>query len=503
MKLHFESTEKFLRIKGSHQLILGEQNMTRNELIKRLQDIEWEDFEVKEAKSEVPKNVWETVGAFANTSGGWVILGVKISGKKYTVLGVDNPEKVEQDFTTILRGQKFNRKLEFKCKKYKIDNKTVLGFYIVSASSKDKPIYFNNQANTFIRTGSGDQRATKEEIDAMYRNSSFDKKDEEKTKLKITHLDTSTVQRYRNHLKNINPEHRYNQLSPTELMEKLKVVVDGKVTVGGLLFFGKEDSIRNYISDFRIDYLEVMGTSYEDAPERYQYRLPEEKNLYSYYFAIYERLIKKIDIPFKLKGAFRDENQPQVIAIREALVNLLMHTDYFSNAKPRIRVFVDRIEFFNPGALPKALKCIIKEDFSMPRNPTIAKIFRIINLSENIGSGFDKMINGWKYFYKIEPEITGDFDYYKIVFRFGDEKRIPVKAKTEKTVEKTVEKAVEKTVEKILTLIKDNPAITQKELMAKTGLTRRGVEWNIKKMKKEGVIKRKGPDKGGHWEIKP
>jgi len=69
-------------------------------------------------------------------------------------------------------------------------------------------------------------------------------------------------------------------------------------------------------------------------------------------------------------------------------------------------------------------------------------------------------------------------------------------------VEKAVEKTVEKAVEKILTLIKDNPTITQKELMVKTGLTRRGVEWNIKKMKKEGVIKRKGPDKGGHWEIK-
>ncbi|MDD5686362.1 MAG: hypothetical protein PHE88_00820 [Elusimicrobia bacterium] len=37
---------------------------------------------------------------------------------------------------------------------------------------------------------------------------------------------------------------------------------------------------------------------------------------------------------------------------------------------------------------------------------------------KNIGSGFDKMINDWKYFYKIEPGITGDFDYYKIVFRF-------------------------------------------------------------------------------------
>jgi len=70
----------------------------------------------------------------------------------------------------------------------------------------------------------------------------------------------------------------------------------------------------------------------------------------------------------------------------------------------------------------------------------------------------------------------------------------------EKGVEK-VHKTVEKTVEKILVLIKTDPRITQKELMNKTRLTRRGVEWNLKKLKDEGRIKRIGPDKGGHWEV--
>ncbi|MBU1166004.1 winged helix-turn-helix transcriptional regulator, partial [Candidatus Micrarchaeota archaeon] len=46
-----------------------------------------------------------------------------------------------------------------------------------------------------------------------------------------------------------------------------------------------------------------------------------------------------------------------------------------------------------------------------------------------------------------------------------------------------------------------NPRITQKELMTETGLTRRGVEWNLSKLKNEGKLKRIGPDKGGHWEI--
>lgn len=170
-----------------------------------------------------------------------------------------------------------------------------------------------------------------------------------------------------------------------------------------------------------------------------------------------------------------------------------MHTDYFSNAKPRIRAFSDRIEFFNPGSLPKDVKYIIKEDFSMPRNPTIAKIFRIVNLSENIGSGFDKMLNGWKAHYKNIPEITGDFDYYKIVFRFDSKS-------SKKTVEKTVEKSLQKNREKIIELIKNNPRIITSELAKKTGLSIRGIEWNLEELKKIG-LKRIGPDKGGYWEF--
>ncbi len=51
--------------------------VNKQELINKLNDIEWEDFEVKEAKTDIPKSAWETVSAFSNTAGGWLLFGIK------------------------------------------------------------------------------------------------------------------------------------------------------------------------------------------------------------------------------------------------------------------------------------------------------------------------------------------------------------------------------------------------------------------------------------------
>src|SRR3989344_1964198 len=229
--------------------------MEKEELIQKLQDIEWEDFEVKEAKSEIPKNSWETVSAFYNTAGGWLIFGVKKEGKNYKVIGVEKPEKIEQDFIGVLRsGQKFNNKVEVKCKKYNFDGKTVLAFYI--SLSESKPIYYNNPKNTFIRSGSGDQRVTQEELNSMFRDSAFVTKDREITRLNL------------------------NALTDEEFLTKIRVLEKGFVTIAGLLVLGTEDSIGKYFPDFRIDYLEIFGTSYSDAENRYEFRMSEYPNLY-------------------------------------------------------------------------------------------------------------------------------------------------------------------------------------------------------------------------------
>jgi ATP-dependent DNA helicase RecG len=58
------------------QNISNPNSLTKQQLLDHLQDIEWDNFEVKTAKTDVPKDVWETVPAFSNTSGGWIVFGV-------------------------------------------------------------------------------------------------------------------------------------------------------------------------------------------------------------------------------------------------------------------------------------------------------------------------------------------------------------------------------------------------------------------------------------------
>jgi len=90
--------------------------MNKKELIAKLEDVEWEDFEVKEAKSEISMNSWETVSAFSNTSGGWLIFGVKKSGKRCEIVGAKIRKEIGQDFTTALRSGKFNKVITQTCR---------------------------------------------------------------------------------------------------------------------------------------------------------------------------------------------------------------------------------------------------------------------------------------------------------------------------------------------------------------------------------------------------
>lgn len=217
-----------------------------------------------------------------------------------------------------------------------------------------------------------------------------------------------------------------------------------------MLLLGKREVIEKYFPDFRIDLLEIPGNSYTDAKSRYTFRLDEQENLWEYYFECFARLKQKVDVTFKLSAeGFGEELSTGLTAIREALVNLLMHADYFSPAHSRIRIFTNKIEFFNPGGLPKPIEELKEKDLSIPRNPIISKLFRMVKLAENAGFGFDKIESNWFEYNKTAPVYKLEFDSVTTSFYFAandnneTSEQVTGEATGEATEEATGEVAIE------------------------------------------------------------
>ena len=395
--------------------------MTKEELLQKLADIEWDDFECKAAKDRLPEDVWATVSAFSNTSGGWVVFGIRQVGKKFEIQGVNNGEKTESDFLNTLRGgQKFNMRLSAKWMKYNFDGKLVLAFFV--PSSIVKPIYYGNPINTFIRTGSGDRRATETEIMAMMRDQAFGCKSEIVVEgTSVADLNKSSLETYRNHILNDNPLFPYKDLPDDQFCEKVGISKDGYLTIGGILMLGQRDVVQRHINNFWIDYLEIPGKSLADARVRYTYRMPEQDNIWESYQIILQRLRNYVDAPYEARpDGVGTEDESQLYALREGLTNCCAHADYFSPMHPTIRVFADRIELQNPGRFMFPLSELRTQIHSIPRNPNIIKFFRYAKLGENAGYGIDKML-AWERLTKGKVEFASDLVSSTITYWFGEQ----------------------------------------------------------------------------------
>jgi ATP-dependent DNA helicase RecG len=92
---------------------------------------EWNDVEFKKARTSVPKSAFETISAFANTHGGWLVFGVAQRDEEFAITGVQTLDKVQSDFLSVLHAdQKINHDIKVTEKRLDIDGKTVLAFHI-------------------------------------------------------------------------------------------------------------------------------------------------------------------------------------------------------------------------------------------------------------------------------------------------------------------------------------------------------------------------------------
>lgn len=174
------------------------------------------------------------------------------------------------------------------------------------------------------------------------------------------------------------------------------------------------------------------------------------------------------------------------VALREAVINAIIHNDYSYEGVPKFELFADRLEITSTGGIPQGLsEGEFFEGYSMPRNKELMRIFRDLDLVEHLGSGMPRILQA----------------YPKSSFRFTENFiRMAFPASEKSSVETSVESSVETSVE-ILNLLMASPKMTLSQVAAKIGRSVRAIEMAAAKLTHEGKLRRVGSKKGGHWEV--
>ncbi len=392
--------------------------MNRQELIERLKGFEWDDVEFKEALNACPKSAYETVSAFANTSGGWLVFGVKEQDDKFEIIGVKKVNKVETEFlSTLHQPSKISCHLDVETSFVEDNSAIALIFFIPEVSREDKPVYLNgNIRSSYIRRGSGDHKCTEEEIKTFLREASIKTYDTEI--IDIDHricFEEDSIRWYRNTWQIRNPN-KLEAASDTEFLQHFGLLKDtGEKllpTRAALLLFGKESTILQTSPRPIIDFRKLDSGYDEVLPEqRWDERDLMECNLIIAWRRILELYQKTAEIPFKLDSETleRDDKPVDYTAFREATINALTHQDFGDQTrKASIQMFKDRLIFWNPGA-----SFVSKEEMFQPgeksiRNPQIAGMFRRIGLGEQAGTGISAIYANWRILKRVPPVIENN-----------------------------------------------------------------------------------------------
>lgn len=138
------------------------------------------------------------------------------------------------------------------------------------------------------------------------------------------------------------------------------------------------------------------------------------------------------------------------------------------------------------------------------RNPLISRVLTEMELVRELNEGVPRIFEEMEAAGLPEPKIVETTTNVTVVLYNGKtaaNNAQTTENTTQKTTENATENATEKTTEKIIRILKERPYTTAGQLAEELGLTIDGVDYNIRKLKKQGRIVRIGGDKGGHWEI--
>ncbi|WFF38314.1 putative DNA binding domain-containing protein [Moraxella nasibovis] len=374
-------------------------------------------LEAKKASQTIGDSVMQTICAFANTAGGYLLLGVSEPDEKHDefwVSGVSDSDKLLNQIQTNCRSQ-FNQSIPIDMGIAKIDQKTVIAVKVDELPNTNKPCSFiakGKNGKNFTKTGvwlrgiNNDYEATFDELKPLLvASAGFSHEQMVLDGVSFDDIDPKHLERYRKLRKQVKPNATELDFDDEELLLALDVAVkkDGNIypNVAGLLLFGRDMALRRLMPMARVDYIRHAGTVWaEDSQQRFLHTNDLREAIITMIpkleATIIDDLPKHFYLPPNSLSRADTPILPQAV-VREAVVNMLMHRDYATNRPSQINRFSDRIEFTNAGYSLKPVEQIVEgQKGSELRNPIIAQVLYDLTFAETKGSGITIMNRGLK-----------------------------------------------------------------------------------------------------------
>lgn len=372
-------------------------------------DLECKAAQGRNGRGELPEDFWKSYSAMANADGGIILLGVQEKPRgHFQALGLVDVKRVRKALWDNLHNRKqisANLLNEDDIQEIKIDSKTVLRVQVPRASRQSKPVYIgsNPLGGTYLRRYEGDYLADDETVRRMLAEHVEDSRDEQVLKgFDFSDLDMETVAAYRNRFAAVKPGHPWTDLLVAEFLERIGAAGKNReegysgIRLAGLLMFGRGEVIRDALPHYMVDYQERPEAR---AEKRWIDRLVPDGNwsgnIYDFFRKVYQKLTADLKVPFQLQDGQRVEDTPVHEALREALVNTLIHADFTGRVSVLIVKRPDMFGFRNPGLMRISPELAIQGGNSDCRNRRLQTMFQLVGYGDHAGSGIPKIYSNW------------------------------------------------------------------------------------------------------------
>ena len=372
-------------------------------------DLECKAAQGREGKGELPDDFWKSYSAMANADGGVILLGVQEKPRgRFKALGLGDIERVRKALWDNLHNRKqisVNLLSEADVESIEVDGKTVLRIRVPRATRQLRPVHVGSNpfGGTYLRRYEGDYAVDEEVVRRLLAERVEDSRDERVLKgFDFSDLDMDTVAAYRNRFAAVRPGHVWTDLPLPEFLERVGAWGKNRdegypgLRLAGLLMFGRAEVIRDALPHYMVDFQE---RSEARAEKRWIDRLVPDGswsgNVYDFFRKVYQRLTADLKVPFQLQEGQRRDDTPVHEALREALVNTLIHADYSGRASVLVVKRPDMFGFRNPGRMRIPPALAVLGGNSDCRNRRLQTLFQLVGYGDHAGSGLPKIYKNW------------------------------------------------------------------------------------------------------------